>query len=323
MHTIKIRQATLEDVNAITALHCSNTTTWRNPKTHKVTPYEELDLYARWRHGGPWMSVEMLAVHLNHLLQRGHLPLVAEIQGQVVGEAEYYLSNEAPPFKTLHLSVLYVHREWHRQGVGKVLLEAGTDYAYTAGFKTITTQPEESALQFYTKMGFRPWQQAKEMQFPAEPGPLPKSLELVTAPTYLPAPELALRIGRYQCGSQNWENLWPTLMIPHWSTLPRWVWQYTLPGSGKIQSRLNPPTAILGLREQVFDPHQVDGYAWLPLNADLAPAIRILKALAAQKGYKAVDLLLPGNQIEYLKATLEMGYQATIDLWAKEVETRA
>ena len=88
---ITVRLATLADTTAIVDLHKSHQATWErlDAATGQVVAadYEELDLYERWQHGGPWMSIETGAVHLNRLLAGSGVPLVAEDeQGQLGAE---------------------------------------------------------------------------------------------------------------------------------------------------------------------------------------------------------------------------------------------
>jgi len=309
MPAITVRLATLSDASAITGVHCSTVDVWEDPITREATSYERLDLYGRWRNGGPWMSVETCAVHLNAMLLNGHVPLVAEVAGKVVGEAEYFINREPSPFVALHLSLLYIHRDWQRQGVGRTLVEAGIQRAQELNMPALTTQPESDATGFYSQMDFRPWRRAQEMQLRATPatGGAPLTT-LHHQPTYAPAPaHLALRIGRYQCGTQDWETLWPELAIPKWKDVRSWVWSGHLEGI--------PVT--LGLREQLLDASQVDGYAWLSPDAPLAPAVAALQTLSARKGFKAVDLLLCENVLPDLRAKFKLDYQATVDLWQR------
>lgn len=309
MAPVTIRPARLDDAAAITAVHCSTTSVWRDPRTRQVVPYAALDLFGRWYNGGPWMSVELCAIHLNDLLRAGHMPLVAEAAGRIVGEAEYYRTVEPPPFgPALHLSVLYVHQEWQHQGVGRALLAVGLELARQQGLPALTTQPETDALAFYRRGQFTPWLAAQEMQLAAE-GPPPPGLARLTANPG-PPPELALRVGRYQCSALDWEPLWPTLALPGWSNLRREVWRGVL---GDVP-------AVLGLREQLRDPQQADGYAWLPPAAPLSPAVAALAALAAQAGFAAVDLLLPDAALPDLQRTFALAHQTSVELWRRAVE---
>ena len=305
---IVIRPATLADAGAISAVHCSTVDTWRNPVTRQATDYAALDLFGRWYNGGPWMSPDLCAIHLNALLLAGHLPLVAVVENQVIGEAEYFVNHEPEPFgSSLHLSVLYIHKHWQRRGIGGQLIDVGVEYARTLGCITMTTQPESEAMDFYQRAGFRPWRRAKEMQIKTQ-GEFPDELTSVTKNTGVPE-NLAMRIGRYQCSAQGWDVFWPTLALPGFTDLRRSLWAGELAGA----------PVVLGIREQLRDPSQADGYAWLPSAAPLTPAVSALRALGAREGYNAIDLLLSEDALPDLKTKFRLDYQTTLDLWRREI----
>ena len=308
---ITIRPATLADAAAISAVHCSTVDAWRDPYTRQPVDEATLDLFGRWYNGGAWMSVETCEIHLNGLLRQGHLPLVAEIEGIVAGEAEYYVNREPPPFGPhLHLSVLYIHKDWQGQGVGRALIAAGEERARALGCLALTTQPESEMTGFYRRVGFELWRCAKEMQIGTQSAALPEMspILLPLSQDSNPPEELALRIGRYQCGVQGWETLWPSLALVELTALRRGAWRGELGGV----------PVVLGLREQFRNPTQADGYAWLPPSFSLTSAVDALRDLGAREGYSAVDLLLPEDALPELRTTFKLDYQTTVDLWIKQ-----
>ncbi len=291
----RLRPARLEDAPAITALH-------RSVDGGTISP--QASLLERWREGGPWMAVESCAVHLNHMLRTpGRYLLVADLEGQVIGEMEGYLTREAPPFDALHIALLYVHRRYQRMGVGRRLLEGAFGLARELGVGYVTTQPEREAENFYRRMGFSPWLTMWEMQ--AEATGRSWRWRRPLAEWEQPSERLALRIGRYQCGPQEWDNLFPPIHLPGWSDLPRRVWGLRIGGL----------PAILALRRQLGDASQADGFAWLAPDAPLRPAIGVLQALAAEEGYAAVDLLLPKEIAERGRREGWLAYQTSLQLW--------
>jgi GNAT superfamily N-acetyltransferase len=315
---ITIRPAILADAAAISAVHCSTVDEWRDPYTRQPADEATLDLFGRWYNGGDWMSVETCAIHLNGMLLHGHLPLVAENNDTIVGEAEFYVNREPAPFGPhLHLSVLYIHRDWQGQGVGRALIAAGVEHARALGCHALTTQPEPEMTGFYRRVGFELWRRAKEMQivvqsvtqFGTQPTTNRNSLHLTQLHSDDKPPEhLALRIGRYQCGVQGWETLWPALALAELTALRRGVWR----------GELNGTPVVLGLREQFRNPTQADGYAWLPPSTPLTPVVDALRDLGARESYSAVDLLLPEDILPELRTTFKLDYQTTVDLWIKQ-----
>jgi len=294
-----VRPAHLEDAAEITALHRS---------TVEGAAAPAASLLERWRQGGPWMAVESCAVHLNHLLRTpGRYVFVAEQAGRVVGELEAYLSHEAAPFGGLHLALLYVHRDHQQQGIGSALMGRLVALAVELGLPQITTQPEPEAESFYRRHGFRPWLTLWEMQAEAK-GRWRQRLRALPAWEEPPS-RLALRIGRYQCGPQEWENLFPPLCLPGWSDLPRRIWKTHLRGV----------PVVLALRRQLNDRSQADGFAWLPPELPLEPAIEALQALAAEEGYAAVDLLLPQAEARRGQREGRLAFQTNLQLWRRPV----
>ena len=139
-----IRKATLDDVKAIVEVH---------------TAGEDIggSLLERYSSGGPWMSVETLAIHINNLLLDGQLVAVAELDGRMVGEAEVLFSEEPIGGKTrriAHLDVIEVHPDFRKRGVGRALIGFIEEVARERGAEFITTQPDGGALGFYKKLGF-------------------------------------------------------------------------------------------------------------------------------------------------------------------------
>lgn len=56
-----------------------------------------------------------------------------------------------------HISLLFVHGDFHRQGIGRMLMDAACEYALGKyGQKRITVNSSPYGVQFYTAYGFRP-----------------------------------------------------------------------------------------------------------------------------------------------------------------------
>ncbi len=156
---MRIRLGRLEDAEGITLTHCSDVNEWYHRENGKKTmraSYEELTILERYLHGGPWMSIESCAVHLNSLLLEDHPIIVAEVDGKIAGEAEL-LINEEPVSGELHriahLDVIQVHKDFRKQGIGRALMRFSEEIARERGCDMLTVTPEERALAFYKKLG--------------------------------------------------------------------------------------------------------------------------------------------------------------------------
>ncbi|WP_324735366.1 GNAT family N-acetyltransferase [Thermococcus sp. SY098] len=158
---MRIRIAKLEDTRGIVDVHCSDVEEWHhyeNGQRREPDSYDNLTLKERYLHGGPWMSIETCAVHLNNLLLNGQIPLIAEIEGRIVGELELFISEElinGKIKKIAHIDVLEVHREFRGQGIGRELVKAAEELARKEKCELLTVTPEKEAVGFYEKVGIK------------------------------------------------------------------------------------------------------------------------------------------------------------------------
>ena len=197
-----VREATLDDTRDIVAVHLTN------PDRPFDRPVESLSIAERIGHGGPWMSVESCAIHLNNLLAWGYAPLVVEDEGQVIAETEFYIGRDIPPLgTTLDISVLYVHLDFQRQGAGSLLMEEMIARARNAGCDHITVSGGVGSPEFYGRFGFS---HALDLQV------INRDVPLTTGPCarkpYVPGdfqapPDGTLWIGRYLSPTQKWREI--------------------------------------------------------------------------------------------------------------------
>ena len=152
----RIRLASLDDVKGIVDVYCSNIDRWikRVDDREIEVNYNDLSVEERFSHGGPWMSVETYAIHLNYLLVNGQYPLVAELDGKIVGELELYIGEEKGVLgKTAFIDVLEVHRSYRRRGIGRALVGKAIEIARENGCDTVSVWPDKNAIGFYEKCG--------------------------------------------------------------------------------------------------------------------------------------------------------------------------
>ena len=153
---VEVRVASLDDVGGIVDVYCSGVDRWfRWIGGGRVEAnYGDLGVVDRWSHGGPWMSVETCAVHLNFLLTSDQYPLVAVLDGRVVGELELYVGEERGCLgKTAFIDVLEVHRDFRRMGVRRALVGGAIELARENDCDTISVWPAKGAVGFYGKCG--------------------------------------------------------------------------------------------------------------------------------------------------------------------------
>lgn len=141
---LKIKIATLDDVEGIVGVHTAG------------EELSGLSVGERYLRGGPWMSIETCAVHINALLLEGQYPIVAELDGRIVGEAEVFLSEElinGEMRRIAHLDVIEVHPDFRGRGIGRAIIEY-IEGNFAGKAELLTTQPGEEAFGFYRKLGF-------------------------------------------------------------------------------------------------------------------------------------------------------------------------
>jgi ribosomal protein S18 acetylase RimI-like enzyme len=205
---MKIRPATLDDVVAITEVHKGDVPVWYHTIGDERTQaeYDKLTVFERYIAGGPWMSVETCAVHVNELLLHDLPPIVAVIDGKVVAEAEFYIGDEGIPYgKTLDISVLYVHPQCQHQGVGGALLKYLVERAIRSQCRCLTVVPGPRG--FYQRYGFNSTYTRPQYLISAEPSDIQYTIEDIPIETpWHVVTGLPMPIGRYTSSRQEWER---------------------------------------------------------------------------------------------------------------------
>lgn len=223
---IIIRPADVADAPAISAVHRSNIERWQieDGLDRRPARYADLTPYQRWLHGGAWMDAETCAYHLGRLIHGGGIALVAEVDGRVLAEAELHPAIEPPPFgRTLNLSVLYVHRNHQRGGLGSALMEHALKLAEDCDTFTVS---HAEAPDFYKKYGLKLAARYKRFQLPTRTGKERYTTEPLPDVDYELVRGYALPIGRYQNAHHDWERVRPNAApdFPEWQRLrlERW-----------------------------------------------------------------------------------------------------
>lgn len=154
--SVRVRLAPLDDVKGIVEVHCSSVSKWVKYINGKRVEarYDDLTIAERWSHGGPWMSIETCAININNILINNQYPLVAELNGKIVGELELYIGEEGGLLgKCGYIDVLEVHKDYRRRGVGKALVNKAVEIAKEHKCDTVAVWPVKEAVGFYRKCG--------------------------------------------------------------------------------------------------------------------------------------------------------------------------
>lgn len=197
-----IREATLDDAQDIVDIYLTN------PDRPFDRPIESLSIAERHSYGGPWMSVESCAIHLNNMLAWCYVPLVVEDEGRVIAEAEFYIGQDVPPLgTTLDISVLYVHADFQRRGAGRLLMQEMISRARKKKCSYITVSGGPGAPGFYARFGF-----SHILDLEAVDCSIPQRTNACNCTSYTPSdfeklPNGTLWIGRFLSPCQKWREI--------------------------------------------------------------------------------------------------------------------
>jgi len=284
---ITVRLATLNDCSAIVALYRA-----RNPE---LLP--DLSLYERWQLGGPCLSVETCAIHLNRMLGSNEIPLVVEDGGKLLGYAEVYESWEPSPFgHHLHIGVFEMQPEapFAEDALIRYIIQMGQIMKcdrLMMGEKN--GDSSDSSDGFYDTYGFRTSVTVKGVKVTAQEGRAFYKASDLSDRGYEQIKNWYMPLGRFHASRQEWDRLFPQ----DWAAgLPEMLSAAAL----HLKLTVTGQNAIIYIRE-VDEPGTVSVACWSirPLSNALLMSIR---DRVYRDGYQTVvtcalesDLLLFGS----------------------------
>jgi GNAT superfamily N-acetyltransferase len=316
MPDIQVRQASLDDTQAISALTRSRIGVWQRMNVHgqvEDVSYEILSIYERWLHGGPWMSIETGAIQLNHLLLGAGIPLVAELDGRVLAYAEAYHGLEPAPFGDhLHLGHLVVHQDHAAAELDHALIAYLVEQTRTLKCQRITAHTvanDADTSAFYTQHGLKPLARVQRFNLSAKTGQIfYRAVEHLDADS-AQMNEWFMPVGRLGSARQQWEILWPRI----WNALPEIQGRRTY----RLRFSAAGQDAFIFCQQQLYAPRSADIYCWSPkpLSGQLLTAIR---DWAHREGYRTLVMVVNEDTIKTLGTEAEPdGYYQ--DVYALDV----
>jgi ribosomal protein S18 acetylase RimI-like enzyme len=316
MTTPHIREATLDDTQAISALFRSHITAWQRLNTQghvEDVSYDALTIYERWMHGGPWMSVETAALHLSHLLRGAGMPFVAEVDGTVQAYAEVYPGVEPAPFGDhLHVGQLRVHAAKRSEELEDALLDAMIEQARTARCERLTANvvaSDAASQELYSRHGLAALSRVNRYSMAAKSGQ--GFYKTVEHPGTNPAQiaDWFMPVGRVGSARQQWETLWPRT----WNAIPEIRGRHT----HRLHFSASGQEALVCCQEQIYAPRNADVYLWSPkpLTPQLLTALR---DWSHSEGYRTLVMAVTEDTTKVLGAEAEAdGYY--IDVYGVDV----
>lgn len=300
MKELIIRRGELKDVAQIVDVHCSDLEdgTWYSFKggiRNEAAGPSSLSLYERWLNGGSWMSKELCSVYINNLLLNGHIPLVAEQRGLIVGEVELFFGWESDGKLYAHIGVAQVHKAYQRKGIGIMLIKEAINVARRRGAYYLTVRPREYLKDYYKDLGFSEW--LKTVVFSSEASPYISKIVWEEDDTYFNKKKfLHFIMGQEQSSAQIWQIFHQNhFALPEFTSEPI--------HTGKAISQNQEILAI-------FYPHVYCGdmanvYAWSGNKINTAHIWTML-TLAYHFGYAKVRSLLLEDSFDMMKAKLPL-----------------
>lgn len=274
-----VRQASLDDCGAISALFCAQIPLWQRMNAQgqvEDVPYEQLTIYERWLHGGPWMSIETGAIHLNHLLLGAGVPLVAEVSSVIFGYAEAYVSNEPEPFgRVLNIA----HLQTGDLDAERALLEALVERLKPLKCQQLTLSRIGGSSLYDERYNLTPISTLRRFNMPARQGQIFYRAVEHLDNSAAQISGWAMPIGRFSSSRQEWETLWHE----QWQALPEI-------GRRKTSRRhisAAGQDALLFCREHLYDPRRAEVAVWTPkpLTVQVVSAVR---DWAHREGYRTL-----------------------------------
>ncbi|MEX2688817.1 MAG: N-acetyltransferase family protein [Candidatus Njordarchaeum guaymaensis] len=156
MGDLSIREAKLDDCMQIVKVHISDINDWLDAHNEFTAQYKSLDVTERWMRGGPWMSIETCAIHINNFILKEYKAYVAVLNEKIVGEIEVIPEHEPDPYnKNLYIYVFWIHKNFRGRGIGSNILSHISKFARNMNLNSVITYPEEGSMNFYIKNGFK------------------------------------------------------------------------------------------------------------------------------------------------------------------------
>ena len=283
---MRVRLATLQDTSAISRLFCVRVGRWQRLDAQgrgEDVSYDNLSLYERWSHGGPWLSIETAAIWLNQLLNGAAVPLVLDGSSGIMGYAELYLNDETEPLRVHGHIAEWVIADEAPSDALDVFLEGMVERAPQKRLSAACSPYDTTSVDLYTACGFVPAVLLHPIRLAAASG---QGFYKATDMEDISASRIqgwGMPIGRGTSPRHLWETLMPRL----WRALP----DVTAVPRHRLHINASGQEAFVCLQQRPYDARTVDVYCWTPkpLSQQLIHSIR---DRAARQGYRSLSFTM-------------------------------
>lgn len=311
MTPIEVRQACLDDTQAISDLFRDRISVWQRLNSSgqvEDVPYDALTIYERWLHGGPWMSVETAAIHLRHLLCGAGVPIVAVENGKIQGYAEGYFSNEPEPFGThLGLAQFLGSPSCYDSLFSGLIETARSQRCPRVTAQCVASDADTQAL--YARHRLTPIAQIKRYSLSAKSG---QGFYKVVDHSNEDARQIErwfMSVGRLGSAREQWETLWPHTFDALPEVRERRTRRLHFSSAGQ--------DALVCCQPQLYAPRNAEIYLWSPkpLTSQLLTALR---DWTHREGYRSLILAVTDDIAKVLGSEAEAdGYR--VEVYATEL----
>ena len=103
----------------------------------------------------PWRDADECREHIQWMAALGSPPIVAETEAGVVAEMEVWWGQDVPELgRTLDVSMIEVHRDHQRQGIGTALVARAIELSREHGCECVSVWADRRSIGFYETLGF-------------------------------------------------------------------------------------------------------------------------------------------------------------------------
>lgn len=305
---MQVRQAALDDAQAVVRLFCMKIPRWQRINAQgqvEDLPYEALTIYERWLHGGAWLSLETAAIWMSHLLHGAGIPLVLLAENQVIGYAEVYQGEEPAPFNAhLHLAHFVLMPDAPEAAADvlmeEVLARAAKSHRLTAACSAFDVEKAG----FYQRYGLHSLGKVQHVTLTAQTGQA--FYKATDHPNANPA-QIAgwgMPVGRITDARHQWETLW----LSHWDAVPQIIAQQT----HRLHFSVSGQDAYVCFQQQLYDPRSVDVYCWTPKPFSLQ-LLAAMRDRAHRMGYRTLVMAVMDKVAQLIGSEAESApYQQEI-----------
>lgn len=305
---VSVRVGSRDDIDALVEVECSDVKSWYHYSYKgqgEPATYEELTPWERMMHGGPWMDRSELTKYWENMERLGIIPLVAELDGKIVGHLDVLFSDELPLGSFLYLDVLKVHKAHRRRGVARALIQEAERMARSkrVGFMLVSPREYEGPSGLtYRSCGFEKAFDTYDVEILVNGAVMPSEVKL--APITL-AHEPPVKICTMVCGWYNISiKMWDSCVNPYLEIM-RALHQHQLAFSLLVGENIY----FISVSTKLFDLLTGSLEVWAPVPLDEMELNDVFQACRTLASWLGMKTLTTRTIEQYVSKLEETGFK--------------